>query len=145
MSEKPLDYLPRVGIIVIENSKGEFFVNLRRADKFIFPSLCGLGAGGKIEDGETPEEGAKRELREETGIVSEIKFLFELYFEDPDYHHQPCRHQLYVYHCKFDGEIVCDGSEWTSSGWMRKEEIDLLSKEGKLCPDTKVIWLKIRS
>jgi mutator protein MutT len=137
--------LPRVAIIVIENSAGKFFVNLRLADKKIFPSLYGLGAGGKIEEGETPEEGARRELQEETGITGEIKFLFELYFEDHDYHHQPCRHQLHVYYCKFDGEIVCDGTEWQSSRWVSKEELDLLSDEEKLCPDTKVIWLKIRS
>jgi isoleucyl-tRNA synthetase len=60
----PLVAKPAVGL-VIKNSKWEILLLKRRSS--------GLWAipGGKIEDGETPLEAAKRELKEETGIVSE--------------------------------------------------------------------------
>lgn len=60
----PLAAKPAVGLY-IKNSKGEVLLLKRRSS--------GLWAipGGKVEDGETPEQAAKRELKEETGIESD--------------------------------------------------------------------------
>ena len=63
MENEPRD---RFAINVVENSAGEILLLKRREDKKMGPGRWGLPAG-HIEEGETPEQCAWRELREEIG------------------------------------------------------------------------------
>lgn len=60
---------------------------LQRAQEKFEPGKWGVPAG-KLESGETPEEGAKRELFEETGISikhqEQIRYLNTLYIRKPE-------------------------------------------------------------
>ena len=60
--------------IVIENIAGEVLL-LLRDDKpdITFPNYWTL-VGGKVEDGETPEMAAQREMEEETGLKANLSF-----------------------------------------------------------------------
>src|SRR5687768_8716894 len=65
--------LPCVSII-IENSEGEILLLLRdNKSTIMFPNHWTL-VGGKVEDGETPEMAAHRELAEETGLKTTLAF-----------------------------------------------------------------------
>lgn len=70
---------------IIRNRQGEIFITRRAADahmanKWEFP-------GGKIEEGESPEQALRRELAEETGINVTSATLFEsLDYQFPDRH-----------------------------------------------------------
>lgn len=57
-----------VGIILID--KGNVLAEKRKATKKRFPGKLTLPAG-HIEEGETPEEAARRELEEELGLTAE--------------------------------------------------------------------------
>jgi len=61
---------PHAASVVVENSKGEILWGKRRSDgKWTLP-------GGHLEDNEKPEDGAKREVFEETGLdVTYIDFI----------------------------------------------------------------------
>jgi 8-oxo-dGTP pyrophosphatase MutT (NUDIX family) len=65
--------IPCVSIIV-ENIEGEVLLLLRdNKSTPIFANHWTL-IGGKVEDGETPEMTAHRELEEETGLMSDLFF-----------------------------------------------------------------------
>ena len=58
--------------IIVENRAGDVLLLLRdNKPDIAFPNYWTL-VGGKVEDGETPEMAAHRELAEETGLTTEL-------------------------------------------------------------------------
>ena len=123
-------------VIIVQNLSGQLFVHQRSADKKMFPLLYGLGAGGHVEPKESPTQAAKRELKEELNINSEVEALFNIKFKL-----DKIQHTIHVFKALYDGEIEkC--REFRSSGWMDIEKVDHLAVSNKLCPDTKILYEK---
>jgi 8-oxo-dGTP pyrophosphatase MutT (NUDIX family) len=60
--------------VIVENIEGEVLLLLRdNKSTHVFPNHWTL-IGGKIEDGETPEMAADRQLREEIGLEASLSF-----------------------------------------------------------------------
>ncbi|HUF00081.1 MAG TPA: NUDIX hydrolase [Anaerolineales bacterium] len=60
--------------IIVENTEGEILLLLRdNKSTIVFPNHWTL-VGGKVEDGETLERAAHRELEEETGLKASLSF-----------------------------------------------------------------------
>ena len=81
-----------------------------------------IGPGGKIEPGETPEEGVRREVLEETGLTLKtvrLRGLVEFLSEKWEDEH------MYLYTSDdFEGEMIdCDEGELR---WIPKKEISSL-------------------
>jgi len=60
------------------NSKGEILLQHRSKDKKNFPDMWDISVAGHISSGESSEQGALREIKEEIGIdisVSDLKYL----------------------------------------------------------------------
>ena len=123
-------------IIIIRNRKNNYFVHQRNSNKKTSPNLFGLGAGGHIEENETKEEAAKRELFEETGLKTELKYLFHRTYIGVEF-----INEIDVFETKTDLEkLETENGEWQWCGWMEKNEVDELSEKDKLCPDTAEIY-----
>src|SRR5262245_60229327 len=58
----------RAAYVLVSNSGGQLFVHKRTTTKDIYPRCHDPAAGGVVLDGETYEQGAYRELKEELGI-----------------------------------------------------------------------------
>ena len=60
-----------VSDILVEHADGTFLLMHRHPDKDVYPGYWEASAGGSALQGENPEECAKRELFEETGIEAD--------------------------------------------------------------------------
>jgi 8-oxo-dGTP pyrophosphatase MutT (NUDIX family) len=59
-------HIEAAGILFFAKNTGNFLLLYRSAD--VVDGSCWCGAGGKIEEGETPEQAARREIEEEIGF-----------------------------------------------------------------------------
>ena len=56
--------------ILIRHQDGDFLLTLRDPEKDLYPGCLEASAGGSALSGETPEEAARREMLEETGLTA---------------------------------------------------------------------------
>lgn len=125
-------------IIIIRNNKGQYFVHRRNKNKKTSPNLFGLGAGGHIENGETKEKAAERELFEETGLKNNLRYLFFLKYRDNNF-----ANDIEVFETETNlEELQTDNGEWQWSGWVNQEKVNNLLEKKKLCPDTAEVYKK---
>lgn len=132
--------MKNIAVIFIQDDEGKFFVHQRLSSKKTFPNKYGIGAGGHIEEGEEVFAAAKRELFEETGLTTLPQYVCTMDFDTPE-----MNQTVHLHFVQNNGPLHTDQSEWQWSGWMAREEVDLLLMEGKLCPDTGVLYQKYLS
>lgn len=102
--------VPAAGVLVVE--AGQVLLVRRkyepRAGQWCIPA-------GFMEAGETPEQSAVRELREETGLIARLTGLFGVYagFDDPR-----VRAVLVLYTAERDGGTLVPGDDATEAGWF---------------------------
>jgi 8-oxo-dGTP pyrophosphatase MutT (NUDIX family) len=121
----------RATYILVFNSHGKLFVQERTMTKDIFPGFYDVVSGGVVQDGETYDESALRELEEEMGIKDvPLTYLFEFPYEDDNF-------KLWgrAYKCVYDGEIVLQEEEVKSGAFYRIPEILEMTKEKSFTPD----------
>ncbi len=88
--------LIRLALAVLHDAHGRVLVQLREPDK-PYGGMWGL-VGGHIDPGETPEDAARREVREETGFaVGDLTPFGHVIAGDVE---------RFVYHARADGEVV---------------------------------------
>jgi isopentenyl-diphosphate Delta-isomerase len=73
----------RVAFIMLANSRGELLLHQRAATKKAYPLFWSGAAAGHLISGETYEEAARRELKEEIGVEASLEFVGKFYSE-PD-------------------------------------------------------------
>ena len=114
--------------IMVFNSKGELFVHKRSRNLPTFPGMHDIKLGGIVDKGESYEEAAKRELKEEVGIENaKLEFLFSFKFRSSNY-----KNNRKVYSCVYDGPIRLQEEEIESGRFTTIEEAKKLMEEGKL-------------
>ena len=64
--------------ILIRHRDGSFLLTLRDPRKDLYPGCWEASAGGSALAGETPEEGARREMLEETGLKADKMELISI-------------------------------------------------------------------
>ena len=79
--------LHRIIHVIVRNSKGEVLLQKRQGGRGA--GLWDVSVGGHVDAGESYEQAAKREMREELGVNVPIKFAFK--FENkPKFHYVAC-------------------------------------------------------
>lgn len=103
------DHVEAAGILFMSRDTGNFLLLYRSKD--VVDGSCWCGAGGKIEEGETPEEAARREIWEEIGFKSDG------YECTPLYTHQSESLTFYNFFCVVDEQFFPD-LNWESDGYV---------------------------
>lgn len=116
LSESEEEIKPEYSDVIVENADGEVLLLKRADDDDLEPSKLGF-AGGKIEEGETPEEAALRELKEETGLDLESVELVESITNDDGTVSHYYKAELP------EGQEVEISDEHQDVVWMPKEEL----------------------
>lgn len=75
------EFISRNVAVFVINKQGKLLITKRASNKKTFPDRFDLGACGNVSSGETYIQAAKRELFEELGIKSKLKFLGKFYYE----------------------------------------------------------------
>ncbi len=105
---------------IIVNNKGEILLQQRTDNlKWGFP-------GGSLELGESFEEAAIREAKEEVGLTLKTLKLFNVYSGKECYNKYPNGHEIYnasaMFICfDYDGEIILDEDETKNAVFFSKE------------------------
>ncbi len=104
-----------VSDILVQHRDGTFLLTKRHPDKDVYPGFWEASAGGSAQLGEGPEECAKRELFEETGIKAEEFELINTAFRDQSHSLVYC----FVVRVDCDKDaIVLQEEETTEYRWV---------------------------
>ena len=125
MHDKKLTH--RSSNIFVFNSKGELYVHKRNNKLPLYPGKYDVKFGGILKAGESYEDGAKRELKEEAGIDCELEFMFNFKFRSKENNGN-----RKVYKCVFDGKMTLDKAEVEAGEFMSIDDAKNMMDSGKL-------------
>lgn len=111
---------------IIKNDKGEILMLDRR--NFPYGWAC---PAGHVEEGETPEEALKREVKEETGLgAKNIELIVHEFLDWNECKHGVKGHDFFVYEVsQWQGEILQNKLESKDLQWKSIAEIKNLKLE----------------
>lgn len=122
--------LHRSANVFVFNSKGELYVHKRATGLSLYPGMYDVKLGGIVRAGESYEDAALREIKEEAGMENvQLKYLFSVKFRSE--HNNNNRK---VYRCVYDGKITLQKEEVESGRFMTIDEARKMMAEGKLSP-----------
>lgn len=106
--------------IIVFHKDGTYLLMQRNWNKDKFPGLWEAGASGCVKKGEIFEDGAKRELFEETGIVAHSLKLIDSVTNRDD----QAIYKIYLCTCKVDKEaIILQEDETINFKWISRQEL----------------------
>ncbi len=107
--------------VFIFNREGKLFLQKRSMRKDNFPGAWDSSASGHLDRGEEYDTCARREVREELGVVlsAPLERLFKV-----DACAETGQEFAWVYRGNWDGEFILQEEEIETGGWFDLEEIE---------------------
>ena len=131
--------MKKCSAVMVFNSSGELAFQMRSATDNRYPSRWDFAAGGHMDEGETPEEGAKREMAEELGIESPLEFVMHHHHpggSDPD--DEP--DDLAIFKTIYDGPFNPDPKEVAEVRFFPIKEIKEMIKSNPTAFHPEVVY-----
>ncbi len=116
--------------VLVFNRRGAVFIHLRTATKDVYPSHWDVCVGGVVAAGESFDDGAARELREELGVDAPLERLFPIRYEDTS----TIVHGV-VYRAIHDGPFRLQPEEVVRGEFVGLDEVATRASRDRFCPD----------
>ena len=131
--------------IIVRDPYGRIYVHRRTPTKDLYPAHWDFTAGGVVQFGEDPFDGARRELAEELGVTSELESLGESEYTDSQ-----TSYHAFRYVTTWDGPITPQPEEVAYGAWLSLERLldRLADPEVPFMPDARALfgdWLRERA
>jgi isopentenyldiphosphate isomerase len=121
----------RACYILVFNRQGELFIQKRTRTKDIYPGHWDVAAGGVVLAGESYEDSARRELKEELGLDNvPLRMHFDQYYEEAGN-----RVWGRVYSCNHDGPFTLQAEEIERGQFIDLAAIRQLHQTEPCTPD----------
>ena len=128
--EKRLDH--RIVHIILFNDKGEMALQLRSRRISFCPHHWGTPVGGHVQSGESYEEAALREFKEELGTAAKISFAYKDLYNDP----RGLRKFLVTFRTVFNGPFNINSKEVEKMEYFSLDKIqDIINSGEKFHPE----------
>lgn len=119
--------------VMISNKDGQYLLQKRADDMFVYPGFWDSSAAGHVDEGETEQDAAYRELAEEVGI-SDVKLTkaYEIYNETEENHGYLSKTYSHVYFGEFDSAmktLKIDPAEVSEVKWFSVNELKYLASQ----------------
>ena len=114
------DLIHRVVHVLVFNTAGELYLQLRAPDKDVQPDRWDTSVGGHVDSGERCEVAARREMREELGISPGTLEPLYRYLHRNSFESEMVR----TYRVTWDGRIKVDAGEIADGRFWSLDEID---------------------
>jgi isopentenyl-diphosphate delta-isomerase type 1 len=118
--------------VLVFNSKGDLLLQKRSLGKKTYPGRWTSSCSGHVSRGESYEEAARRELREEIGIAAEMRESFKFYDDNPI-----DREIAKVFVARHEGPFNIDNDEVDGAKFFSMDEVRRIMSENPevLTPD----------
>ena len=121
----------RATYILVFNSQSQIFVHLRTAEKDVYPSYYDVAIGGVVLSGETYDEAARRELKEEIGVsAADLRAILPLRYDDENN-----RVNGMIYSCTVDEPLTLQAEEIVTGEWLDLDQVIERVQRDPFCPD----------
>jgi len=138
-------YLHRIVHVLLFDKDGKIMLQMRSKTKSYAPSYWVTSAGGRVDEGETYEEAAYREMKEEIGVSVELKEMFKDYYEQSGLESKTgLRIFMTIFSAQYQGEkLTLQESEVERTEFFTIEEIKKMIENGeKITDELKFIFEK---
>ena len=116
----------RISRIFLINSKGEILIQKRSIKKASLPGRWDQSAAGHVEEGETYEIAADRELKEETGVSGVVlKKIGSFKSQEIDEADKIKNRFNTMYVGTYDGDVNLDPDEVSETRWIAPAELEV--------------------
>lgn len=124
----------RCTFILLFNRAGELCVHRRTLSKAIYPGYWDVAAGGMVGAGESYDDSAARELREELGVSGVALHFHDTFFFDQPGNRVWCA----VYSATWDGPLRLQPEEVSQACFIGLSQVMADSQHQPYCPDSLV-------
>jgi 8-oxo-dGTP pyrophosphatase MutT (NUDIX family) len=129
----------RASYILVFNAAEELFIQKRTMTKDVYPGYWDVAAGGVVQAGETYEQSAEREVKEELGVGPVVlNALFDQYYED-----QENRVWGRIFTCVHEGPFTLQAEEVEQGRFMHPQEALSFSTLEPFTPDGLLVLKKV--
>ncbi len=117
------------GMIFLARSDGKILLQRRSSSNKIFPYCWDSSSSFHVTFGESYEQAARRELREETGVSALVDYLGKF-----SYHVPPENEIVAVFSCKSDDSIRFDQAESSEASFHTRDEVSVIARSQAAAP-----------